>query len=246
MKETFKNFGPVYVINLKDRVERKEYIKSHFENYGITNYKFFEAYDGRPLDGQFKVSGANIGCTMSHLLAIKDWYKNSFENYLIICEDDISLDNSKYWNWTWQDIINNINFNFNFDIIHLSTCTFHIHIPEQLSVEKRNSDDTGLLTTCYVISRDGAKELLAKTIGIDGDKSLDFNDEKNIADHGVIFGNVNNYFIFPLFNQINIFDSDLAIDKSSHSRFQNMNSEHTSWLWKYNNRSIEQIINYSE
>lgn len=240
----FNNFGPIYVINLKERLNRKKYIKNHFKKYGITNYKFFEAYNAKNLEGKFKMNAGNIGCTMSHLLAIKDWYETSNEEYVIISEDDISFENSKYWTWTWEELIQSINFKF--DIIHMSTCTFHIHVPEQLSAEKRSADNTGLLTTCYLISRNGAKQVLEKTIGLDGTNKLDFNDENNIADHGIIYGNVKNYYILPLFTQTNKFESDVASVPVDHVRFHQMNYEHTAWLWKYNNRTIKEILYSSE
>jgi GR25 family glycosyltransferase involved in LPS biosynthesis len=240
MTSKFDGFAPVYVINLEDRADRRSYISSHFAEYGVIDYEFFPAYDGRSLDGLYEMSGPDVGCTTSHILAIKSWYESSDTEYAIICEDDISLENSKYWQWSWIDIVSSLPKSL--DILHLSTCAFHVHTPDQISLEKRNRDDTGLLTSCYLISRSGAKSVLTSALDAHGGLNIDFNDKNNIADHKIIYGNVKNYYMLPLFNQTMKYGSDL--DKSiQYDRFHNMNAEHTAWLWKYNVKSIDQIIN---
>ena len=47
MQDKLKNFSPVYVINLSERKDRKNYIKKHFKKYKVLNYKFIAAIDGR-------------------------------------------------------------------------------------------------------------------------------------------------------------------------------------------------------
>lgn len=238
-----KDFGPAVVINLKDRSDRRAYIESTFAEYEIDNYSFFEAYDARHLDGQYKMTGGQIGCSMSHLLAIKEWYLGGGEPFLIVLEDDISLDNSKYWSWTWSDFIDAISFEF--DVMHLSTWALDLGMPEDLSPVKRGPDDLRLLTSCYIISRNGAKQVLEKTIGIDESRDLDFNDSENIADHRLIYGNVDKYYVLPMFSPNTEFISDITEDPGV-ARLQRMAAEHTSWLWRHNIRSIEEITQVSE
>lgn len=240
----FKDFGPAYVINLRDREDRRSYIESHFAAYGVTNYQFYEAHDARHLDGKYLVSGGHIGCTLSHLNLIREWYLSTNDPYVIICEDDLSLDNSEYWSWSWVDFISSIKFDF--DILHISTSSLEFGVPEQLSVKRKYPGETGLLTSCYIISRSGARQVIDKTIGLDGKTSIDFDDERSMADHGIIFGNVDRYFMFPLLTPAGNLGSDTSNDDPDYIRFHNMNYDHCKWLWKYNQRSIEELTLYLE
>ena len=51
-----------YCINLKERKNKKNYIKKHFKKFGILNYKFFFAE---------KHENPIRGCLQSHLAVIK-------------------------------------------------------------------------------------------------------------------------------------------------------------------------------
>jgi hypothetical protein len=177
---------------------------------------------------------------MSHLLAMKSWYDTDIESdYLIVMEDDICLDNSQYWSWTWSEFISSIKFNF--DVLHLSTWAFvDTPMPEDLSPVKRTPVDTRFLTSCYIITRSGVEQVLSKTVGMDGKKVLDFNNEENIADHKLIYGNVENYYVLPVFSPNTDLISDVDSSKSM-TRLQTMASEHTSWLWRHNIRHINEI-----
>lgn len=234
----FKGFGPVYVINLERRPDRKLYIEEHFNSYGITDFKFFNGYDGSHLDGKYALSGASIGNTMSHLLLLKHWLSSDNSDFAIICEDDISLDNSKHWDWDWEDFLKKLTFKF--DVIHLSTCSFSFAMPEDLAIEKRSKKDTGLLTSCYMVSRRGARQILEKNTDAAGDIDFDFNDVRNTPDHDVLYKNVEDYYIFPLFTQSTEFGSE-ADSTGEFDRFHRMNYDHTRWLWKYNLKSIQDI-----
>ena len=51
------------------------------------------------------MSSGEIGCTTSHLKAIKHWLETSDSSYAIIMEDDCSLETVQCWNFTWDDFI---------------------------------------------------------------------------------------------------------------------------------------------
>jgi GR25 family glycosyltransferase involved in LPS biosynthesis len=40
-------FGPVYVINLARRTDRRDHMEKLFKDYEITNYTFIEAFDAQ-------------------------------------------------------------------------------------------------------------------------------------------------------------------------------------------------------
>ena len=73
-----------YCINLKERKNKKNYIKKHFKKFGISNYKFFFAE---------KHENPIRGCLESHLAVIKLAIQNGAKAVLIF-EDDVKLLNN--------------------------------------------------------------------------------------------------------------------------------------------------------
>ena len=75
--------GPIYYLNLDGQPERREYMETQFDYWGIKNYTRVSSYDGRDddlshiLKGRYpeNMSGGEIGCTTSHLNAIKQFYE---------------------------------------------------------------------------------------------------------------------------------------------------------------------------
>ena len=74
-------FGPIYVINLPRRTDRREHMEKLFKDYDITNYTFIDAFDGKENIHQYMHEGAKkndraakrteTAACMSHLKAIK-------------------------------------------------------------------------------------------------------------------------------------------------------------------------------
>ena len=108
-----KNFGPVYCINLDGQPERWKYMESQFKYWQLTDYTRISAYDGREddlsdiLKGRYpeSMTSGEIGCTTSHLKAIKHFLDTSDAPYAVIMEDDCNIDIARYWNFTWSDFI---------------------------------------------------------------------------------------------------------------------------------------------
>lgn len=156
-----KNFGPIYYLNLDDHLERRVYMESQFKYWEIENYTRISAYDGREDDLSDIISGrypdnmtsGEIGCTTSHLKAIKHWYETSDSPYAVIMEDDCNIDIARFWNFTWEDFIARVPYCW--DVIQLAIiCTGDIHVP----IHTRFVNDFS--TACYVITRHHAEKLL--------------------------------------------------------------------------------------
>lgn len=165
MKHKFYNFGPVYVINLPFKNERSRYITKHFKKYNIKNYEFVEAIDGTKDNKEIakllhnrsdtdNLRNTEIAVIISHLKTIKYWLENSNTDYAIICEDDVDLSTSDFWNFTWQDFMNSIDFNF--DIIQMSI-TNPVQIPLHKRVKYKEYS-----AGCYLITRSYAEKLIKK------------------------------------------------------------------------------------
>ncbi len=95
-----KGIGPIYYLNLDGQPERREFMENQFKYWEIENYERISAYDGREDDlsdiikGTYPpmMSSGEIGCTTSHLKALKHYLETSDSPYAIIMEDDCSLD----------------------------------------------------------------------------------------------------------------------------------------------------------
>ena len=155
-----KGIGPIYYINLDDQPERREFMENQFKYWEIENYTRVSAYDGREDDlsdiikGRYPelMSSGEIGCTTSHLKAIKQFY-DSGEPYAIMMEDDCSLDLIKYWNFTWRDFYCKLPYDW--DVCQIAIiCTGDI----QIKIHKRFVNEFS--TACYVITRHHAKKMI--------------------------------------------------------------------------------------
>lgn len=113
-KEKLKNFPPINFISVEETEDRRNLLCEKFEQHGLTNYTahIFKKY--RDEDHVFNEAsvasliGPGRGPTTSHLKAIKNWYFDTDEEYAFFCEDDLSFESVKYWNFTWQEFFNSL------------------------------------------------------------------------------------------------------------------------------------------
>ena len=190
-------FGPVYCINLDDHVERWEYMEEQFEYWNIKNYTRISAYDGRDDDLSDILTGrypdnmltGEVGCTTSHLKAMKEFLKTD-KPYAIMMEDDCDLDLVKFWNFKWVDFIAHLPFDW--DVVQLAIiCTGDLHV----HLHKRFVNDFS--TACYIITRYHAEKLVRYHCR--GDKyKLDMGVKPRPVADDLIY-NCGNTFAIPLF-----------------------------------------------
>ena len=231
-----KNFGPVYLINLKDHTHRLDHAKQEFKKYNIKEYTVIEAVDGRNsdlahlIDGQYpSLRASEIGCMMSHINALKHWLDTSDSDYAIIMEDDFSFDTVEYWSWDWDYVMSNIPKNA--EIIQLVMIQDD---PIKFSMHKKNLVNLKTYawsTACYVIKRDYAKALV-KTHYIDGKYRLNsYGFRIQAAD--VILYNLGNSYSMPLFTHI--LDSKNGIN-ASHEDFHTRSRNSINSWWEKNGK----------
>ena len=153
-----KGIGPIYCINLDEQPERWEYMETQFKFWEIENYERISAYDGRDDDlsdilvGKYPndMSGGEIGCTTSHLRAMKHYLETSDSPYAVMMEDDCSLDLVQFWNFTWKDFYTS--FPYDYDVVQIAIiCTGDIHT----RLHKRFVND---FSTCLLYTSDAADE----------------------------------------------------------------------------------------
>ena len=99
------------------------------------------------------MSSGEVGCTTSHLKAMKYYLETSDSPYAIMMEDDCSLDLVRFWNFKWNELY--AHFPYDYDVVQLAIiCTGDIHV----RLHKRFVNDFS--TACYVISRYHAEKLV--------------------------------------------------------------------------------------
>lgn len=176
-----KGFEPVYVINLKSRTDRFDYIKKQLKENKVSNYTVVEATDGNSAIWEdlvfdrksLPLTDSELGATISHLSTIKNWFENSDSDYAVVIEDDLSFETVKYWDFNFKDFIKSIKQKYGilqFCIIHNFQVNPSFHIREHRDWS----------AACYLITRDWAKFLIDKYF-VDGKYVLP-NDYTALAD----------------------------------------------------------------
>ena len=206
--DKLKNFGPVYLINLKDHTHRLSNAKKEFKKYNIKDYTVIDAVDGRNndlsgiIDGEYpKLKPTEIGCITSHIKALKHWLDTSGSDHAIIMEDDFSFDTVEHWQFDWDYVIKNMPLKV--DIVQLimiqnQPIKFNLHKKKQFDVNTKKS--YAWSTACYIIKRNYA-EMLVKKHFINGKYRLDGYGFRNQAADVVLY-NLGNAYSMPLFTHI--------------------------------------------
>jgi GR25 family glycosyltransferase involved in LPS biosynthesis len=231
------NFGPVYLINLKDHKHRLDHAKKEFSKYGIKDFTLIEAIDGRKddlsgiVDGKYpNLKPSEIGCIASHIKALKHWLDTSDSDYAIIMEDDFSFDTVEYWQWDWDYVMQNIPQKaeiVQMIMIQNDPVKFSLHKKEKFN--KQDVSNYSWSTACYLIKRSYAKTLV--DLHYVGNKyRLDSHGYKNQA-ADVILYNLGNAYSIPLFTHI--LDTKNSINHS-HNEFHIKSKNNIDSWWQKN------------
>lgn len=151
----------VYYINLDGQPERRQYVEEHFAYWGVENYTRISGYDGREddlsdiLKGKYPdmMTSGEVGCTTSHLKALKYFIETSDAPCALIMEDDIDLQTARFWNFTWKEFYRELPYDW--DIVQLAIIqTGNIHA----TLHRRFINDFS--TAAYLVSRKHAQKLV--------------------------------------------------------------------------------------
>ncbi len=238
-----KGIGPIYYLNLDGQPERREYMEGQFKYWEIENYERISAYDGRDddlsdiLKGTYPpmMTSGEIGCTTSHLKALKHYLETSASPYAVIMEDDCSLDLVRHWNFTWSDFY--AQFPYDYDVIQIALiCTGDVHV----GLHKRFVNDFS--TACYVINRYHAEKLVRLHCR-GGKYKLDQGVKPRAVADDLIY-NSGNTFAIPLL----LYRTELgsSIHPEHVDVFHKSNYEAQSNYWTQNGPSVDikSLMNY--
>ena len=238
-----KNFGPVYCVNLDGQPERWQYMKNQFDYWEVKDYTRISAYDGREDDlsdiikGKYpeNMSSGEVGCTTSHLKAMKHYLETSDSPYAIMMEDDCSLDLVKFWNFKWSDFY--AYFPYDYDVVQLAIiCTGDIHV----RLHKRFVNDFS--TACYVISRYHAEKLVR--LHCRGDKyKLDQGVKPRPVADDLIYNSGNSFAIPLLVYKFELGSSIHPVHVDVYHK-QNYEAQVNYWTQNGANIDIADYMNY--
>ena len=229
-KSVFKLKGipPIYYLNLDDQTERREYMEKQFKYWSIENYTRVSAYDGREDDlsdiikGRYPsdMTSGEIGCTTSHLKALKEFLKTD-EKYALIMEDDVDISTVKKWGFKWVDFMAHVPYDW--DVVQLAIiCTGALHV----RIHKRFVNDFS--TACYLITRHHAEKLVK--LHCRGDKyKIDQGVKPRAVADDLIY-NSGNTFSIPLF--LYRIQMGSSIHKEHVEVFHKSSHEGLSHFWK--------------
>lgn len=102
---------------MDSNVARNQHVQQHLVSYGIGSFerspgvigtneeilKYISNQDYINWAAANHVPVAALGCTVAHLLAVKKFAESNYE-VAVICEDDIDLSLTKYWNFSWKEM----------------------------------------------------------------------------------------------------------------------------------------------
>ena len=178
---------PIYWINLERSVDRKEIFEKQLVKYNITNHKRINGIDGLNIDLKNynvidNLTKFELGCTLSHLKAIKEAYDNK-EKYVLVMEDDCNFEYLKYQKYSISELVEMMNTYYSdWDLLQLATCNRQAH-------NTRLSKETNYIckgfrncTTCYLINSTGINKL------------ANLNNIYKQADY-YLYDNINTYYL---------------------------------------------------
>lgn len=237
-----KGIGPIYCINLDDQPERWNYMEEQFKYWEIENYTRVSAYDGRESDlgeiikGRYPdmMSSSEIGCTTSHLKAIKQFYESG-EPYAIMMEDDCNLDLVRFWNFTWKDFYCKLPYDW--DVCQIAIiCTGDI----QIKVHKRFVNEFS--TACYLITRHHAEKMLK--LHVRGDKyKLDNGVRPRPVADDLLYNSGNTYALPLLLYKIEL-GSSIHPEHIDVFHKGNYEAQYNFWSQKGAQMSIDELMDY--
>ena len=243
IKKKLKGMGPILWINLDTETNRQEHMNGLFDFYEIPNTRI-SAIDARGnndvsdlLIGRYPelVTQGELGCTMSHLKAIKHFYFNTQLDSIIICEDDIVFDTVQYWPFTWNGFMSYVPYDW--DVLQCAiTSTKNL----RANLHPRLIND--FCAAFYVITRHHAAKIIKHHTR--GDKyRLDQNLKPRATSEEIIYNTGRTYSI-PLFTYR--YDFESGIHQDHVEIFHNNNVEGVMNFWKNREPQMgtEQLLDY--
>ncbi len=154
---------PVLYINLNRSPDRRKYMEKQFDIYNI-KYTRIQAIDGNKIcsnsyiNNYKDLSPSEIGCTLSHLKAIK-YAKSKNMKIALILEDDVDFCLTTIWQQKLVNLINSAPPNWG--IIQLFTFKQKCKYDNKFYLH--NTEDPCYSTAAYIINTQGITDIIKHT-----------------------------------------------------------------------------------
>jgi beta-1,4-mannosyl-glycoprotein beta-1,4-N-acetylglucosaminyltransferase len=187
----------IYCMNLAESTDRRRNIVNQFNKYGhsvnfLTSKRFSESNDIVTGKYAYQLNDGTKGCCVSHLKAIKEWYEKTDHKYGFFCEDDLSLETVEYWNFTWEELINDLPEDW--ECVQLLSVKGDLG---EIKLRDRYWDDWAV--SAYIITRDYAKRLI-ETYCLGDTFNLEVpNQDVMPLIENILFASVGKTYTYPLF-----------------------------------------------
>ena len=159
---------PTLYINLDRSTERREMMENQLALVS-NNYEPVSAIDGKKLDNlesgslngisfineYQNITPSELGCTLSHLKAIRKVYNKKYE-YALIVEDDCCFDMIPFWTKSLMQVIKDAPKDWEIIQIFSLKCTLKHDQPYM----KYKQGDYCYSTLAYIINRKGATKIM--------------------------------------------------------------------------------------
>ena len=253
LQNKLKGLPIIYYTNLDHRIDRREYMETQFDYWGITNYhrvsssKYLSTeeykWEHLVLDKFLCFGSAAVANSITHLKMIKNWLETTNDEYMIMMEDDYDLSLIEYWNFDWEYLMNHIPENW--DCIQLGFENQHI-IPFYLHPVHHNHTFGPCL-----INRNYAKKLI-KLHCIEDKFKL--NISTNDIRYKKIYGMVDSFILeagktysIPLITNNPDFGSDYNLEQKARVWFRNCRDLYYNW-WKneHHKFTLEDFFTYGK
>lgn len=208
------NIPKINCISLEESNDRRKSLIEEFKEYNIQHINFLvskrfaecnDIVTGKQID---TLSDGHKGCSVSHLKMIKNWYENTTEEYGFFCEDDLTLETVKYWNFTWQEFIDKLPSDWE--------CVQLLYLKDDgkidnVHLKQREWNDWSV--TCYILKRSYAKKIINSYI-----KNNSFHLELAEIDtqpliENILFTGLGNVYSIALFVENTKYNSTFCVNK---------------------------------
>jgi len=231
---------PIYYINLDRSTERKDRMVEEFTEMGLEHMvRRVSGIDGQELSSmqqgeangikyvnQFTAQFSEIGCTLSHLKAIKRAFDDGCEHALI-CEDDVSFKLMSFWKHTVPELMVQLTADAadsgDWHIMIIYNRANATYNPPQFFHQFNRCG-----TVAYVINREGMTAVLDKTYDETTDTFQLLTKDSNEANADM--------FIYVVSGKAFIYSKSLVY---THSTLSTIHNKHIFSHLSHSNRIIE-------
>lgn len=270
VKDKIRDMPHVYYFNLDQDVDRREYMESQFNEYGIrytrvSQSKYikedFDSWEHLIEDPQFikdthddskgriNIKG-HLANTVTHLDFFNWWINNTDDNNLIIMEDDYDLSIIEDWHFTWGYLMNNIPYDWDAIQFSFEPNNGFIHF----FLHPRYLEEIGF--GAMMLNRNYIQKIL--NIAYTFDNKLSTKNQKNIhpsagppllkfqCSPDTLIGGTGMTYRIPLVTMNQKFYREEFYDKSQVHHFETERAVKEWWKNKRDEFSLEEFFTYGK